>query len=299
MDDFDVTAKHWGTFQTRPRHKLSWLESEAILRKVNQRISGSYDTNMYQWFQKLYPQKFSKALIVGCGNGQLDRDLYKMGFFEQGLGIDIAKESIAHASSMAKQEGLLGLSYEKFNLEIDDYKILGKFDLIIINMVAHHINNLDGFFFNISQISKSNNSIQVLSEYVGPNRFQTNNTVNMVINSLLNSLDNSLKKDYSNNLLSIKKSYVPPVVSEIITVDPSEAINSENILKYYEKYFNIIEKKNYGGTINHMLLNGIISNFEEIPMGNQILDLLMTFEEILEKLLIIESDFVFMISKLK
>ena len=61
----------------------------------------------------------------------------------------------------------------------------------------------------------------------------------------------------------------------------------------FENFFKVLEKKNYGGAINHMLLHGIVENFEKDNSCQKILKLLMTFEEILEKNSVINSDFTF------
>ncbi|MCH7535984.1 MAG: hypothetical protein IH948_09660 [Bacteroidetes bacterium] len=45
--------------------------------------------------------------------------------------------------------------------------------------------------------------------------------------------------------------------------DPSEAVNSENILPEIRRRFKIIEEKPYGGNILHLVLKDISHNFTE------------------------------------
>jgi SAM-dependent methyltransferase len=287
----EKVGEYWGDFHTRKRVKLSWLESNVICAAMNKRISGSENTNMYEWFIDKYPQKFNRGLIVGCGSGGLERDLYKMGLFTEALGIDIAEASIKLAIDESIKGGYEHISYKVFDLEMEDYRTLGEFDLVIINMVAHHIEGLDLFFQKIEEVLVRGGLI-ILNEYVGPNRFQHDHKTIAIINALLASFDEKLKINHLSNSLEYRNEYVLTPIQHFIETDPSEAINSENILNYFEKYFNVLEKRNYGGAINHMLLTGIIENFNN---ADHILKLLMVFEEILEGEGVIQSDFTFVV----
>ena len=45
--------------------------------------------------------------------------------------------------------------------------------------------------------------------------------------------------------------------------DPSESIRSDEIIPQLTRYFNILERKNYGGTILQFLLANIAGNFDD------------------------------------
>ena len=80
--------------------------------------------------------------------------------------------------------------------------------------------------------------------------------------------------------------------------DPSEAIRSADIVSLLPQYFTIVEKKDYGGTILHMLLQYIISNFNpDNDKDNTILSLLILLEKILIREHVLNSDFAFIITK--
>ena len=46
-------------------------------------------------------------------------------------------------------------------------------------------------------------------------------------------------------------------------IDPSEAVCSADILKLLPEYFDVLEINGYGGSLLHMLLEGIAGNFVE------------------------------------
>jgi SAM-dependent methyltransferase len=292
-------ADYWGEFHTKPRPKLSWVESDVIMRNVNRRITADENMNMYQWFQNYSARRFERALIVGCGAGALERDLFRMGIFGGALGIDVAEKSIEKAKADAEEAGITDIAYRVFNLEEDDYRTLGEFDLIVVNMVAHHVHPLDSFFKMIQSMLENSDSLVLLNEYVGPNRFQHDEKTVQIVNRLLNVLNDKFKVNHLMDGKSLKTQYVLTPVQHFLDNDPSEAIRSEDVMKYFKKHFRILEEKNFGGAINHMLLTGIIENFEGSSEGESILKLLMEFEEILENFGIIQSDFVFAVGKKK
>jgi 2-polyprenyl-3-methyl-5-hydroxy-6-metoxy-1,4-benzoquinol methylase len=290
---------YWGEFHSNKKPKLSWLESETVIKYINKRITGDEDGNWCELIRKNDNSKYKRALIVGCGTGGLERDLYKLGFFESCIGVDISEKSIELAIKYAESEGLDKLEYRKFNLERDDYADIGSVDLVVVAMAAHHIENLDYFYKNIYKILDNNNGLLVLNEYIGPNRFWHNDKVLNIINKLLASLSDKFKINYLVDGGGLRTEYIRTPIEHFLEHDPSEAICSEDILSKLNKKFNISEYKPYGGQINHMLLTGIVQNFDLDEHGKEILKVLMTFEEILEECNAINPDFALVLAKPK
>jgi SAM-dependent methyltransferase len=301
MNEENIVGDYWGEFHNKQRYKLSWLESQVVIDYINNRVTQG-EESWYSILKKINNKaKFRHALIVGCGAGELERNLYQNGYFENALGVDISEKSLELAEKKAEEIGIKNIKYKLFNLESDDYKKLGKFDLIIVTMAAHHIENLHYFYKNLYDIIDKKNGIIVLNEYIGPNRFNHSDKVVNIINRLLSALDESYKKNYLVDGYPVRNMYIRTPIEHFLKHDPSEAIRSEDIVRKLQKKFRIISYRPYGGQLNHMLLTGIIENFEREnkKTADSILKLLMTFEEILEDFRIIDSDFAFIISKPK
>ena len=80
--------------------------------------------------------------------------------------------------------------------------------------------------------------------------------------------------------------------------DPSEAIRSDEILEYILKHFNSVEKIEYGGNILHMLLDGIIANFdEEKEYDVALLRLLSYIDSMLISEKVMPSDFAVIVAR--
>jgi len=71
-----------------------------------------------------------------------------------------------------------------------------------------------------------------------------------------------------------------PTVSDVVMVDPSEAIRSEEILPLMQKEFEIVEVKGYGGSLLQFLLAEIAGNFAlDDPVSGSLLQMLFQIED--------------------
>ena len=87
---------------------------------------------------------------------------------------------------------------------------------------------------------------------------------------------------------------------EVAKVDPSEAIRSEEILDVVLRYFEVVEKRDLGGTLLQFLLSGIAGNFRaDDPRSLRILEMLFTIEDALMEVGDLESDFVVVVARPK
>ena len=89
-----------------------------------------------------------------------------------------------------------------------------------------------------------------------------------------------------------------PSIESMNEVDPSEAIRSSDIISLVYKMFNVEERIDYGGTILHMLLAGIIANFNLAKEEDiTILRLQKYIEDILIAENVISNDFTLIVAR--
>jgi ubiquinone/menaquinone biosynthesis C-methylase UbiE len=95
------------------------------------------------------------------------------------------------------------------------------------------------------------------------------------------------------------KTYIQrPTIGEMNINDPSEAIRSAEILPILKDYFEVIEKKEYGGTILQFLLSDIAGNFDPNNCNDmQLLELLFKIEDTLIDCGDLSSDFALIVAK--
>ncbi len=97
-----------------------------------------------------------------------------------------------------------------------------------------------------------------------------------------------------------KKSVIFPTRRDIIQIDPSEAVRSDEIEKVLQDDFEIVEKKDWGGNVLQFLLSGIAGRFSgEDPRSQDLLNMLITVENTLLACGEFKSDFSYIVARPK
>jgi hypothetical protein len=139
----------------------------------------------------------------------------------------------------------------------------------------------------------------VIKDYVGPNRFQWSEKAERITNQVLAILPDHLRTNLRDGV-TIKGCIKRPSVKEVITVDPSEAVRSEEILKQVGKRFKVLFRADYGGTLLQFLLADIIGNFKmDDPDQRTLLELICFLEDTLMTEKILPGNFTFLVTQKK
>ena len=81
-------------------------------------------------------------------------------------------------------------------------------------------------------------------------------------------------------------------------MDPTEAVNSEQIIPLLERDFEIVELRRYGGTLLHLLLNHVMANFDaNDEMQASLLRMTFLYEQTLVEQKVLDSDFCFVVAR--
>jgi len=168
------TATYWGKQEVwHTGGGRYWLELESVQRRLNRKVSG--DPNM-DWvtytLTKYYSDQLpvSRFLSLGCGQGQLERRLAKMGAFVRCDAVDLAESSVNRARYLA---GDFGYDHIYYRVEDANRIVLpgNMYDTVWIAGALHHFDTLEHVLQQIATALRPR-GLLVLNEYVGPNRFQ-------------------------------------------------------------------------------------------------------------------------------
>ncbi|WP_276974638.1 class I SAM-dependent methyltransferase [Flavobacterium filum] len=268
-----VSAK-WNQYQSSSDF---WI-IPALQQYWNNLISGNPEVSYESYvIQKYLHNKTNLSLLsIGCGEGRHERKFAVSGLFSKVIGVDISNERIERATQTALENNL--------NIEYvagDFHQMIVEkesFDVILFDSSLHHFNDINGFLKKeISPLLKTE-GILVANEFCGPNRLQWKKEQLDFANELLKELPKKYKTRIDGK--SVKRKVYRPGLIRMLLVDPSEAPDSAHLKKALQANFKVLEEKNMGWNILHILLKGIAHNFlNNDEETNQLLAYLIKKEE--------------------
>jgi ubiquinone/menaquinone biosynthesis C-methylase UbiE len=283
------TAKAWNT--DGELTQKNWWSIPAVQRHWNKLITGDMKREYSEYLVEKYLSDKSnlKLLSPGCGTGGKELKFASFDNFSRIDAFDLSPQRIKVAKQNAEERGIKKIQYMVSDTESFEFG-RDKYDLILLDSYLHHVKKLN-VILNKIYYSLQNDGIIVINDYVGPNRFQWGKAQLKTANEALLKIPQAFRRRWGTN--KIKSRIYRPGILRMILSDPSEAVNSENILKEVRGRFKVLEEKPYGGNILHLALKDISHNFIN-DYGNsiQLINELFDFEN---KFLqtSVNSDFVF------
>jgi SAM-dependent methyltransferase len=261
----------------------SWWQSPVVLSEIQRRITGDPGLSPQRYFAGRYAATpFASAVSLGCGGGQLERELVELGACEELLGLDLSEERIRAASDRVPPELRGRLRFERANIEA--WTPPAGLDLVVAHDVLHHITGLERLLEELSS-SLGPSGLLYVDEFVGPARFQWTDKQLEIINRLLGRLGADLKVDLAADGTRLRDVVRRPDKAGMIASDPSEAARSDEIPQLLERWFEPLEKTAYGGAVFHQLFNRIMGNFaghDDLVRTLMEIDFLLTDEGVVE-----------------
>ncbi|HEX8252642.1 MAG TPA: class I SAM-dependent methyltransferase [Thermoanaerobaculia bacterium] len=276
-----MTVWNDAEFAERLAH-ANWMANTAVLMHLNERATGDPARDwLSSWAHRWFAGDALRVLVLGCGEGWLERALAEWPFVAHIDAVDFAEHAVARARGLAR--GIAKIEYGVVDLNRDELPA-NAYDVVVAHSVLHHVENLEHAYAQIERTMRPNATL-VVNEYVGPNRFQYSDDVLAIINALLRCLPPELRRPYAVR--------TRPTVDEMIASDPTEAVRAEEVLGVMEQRFEVLERKTLGGAILQHLLYDIVQNFRfEVPRERSLLEILCTIDAMLTDARRIPSDFV-------
>lgn len=269
------SSELWGdaTF-THRLGELTWMTALPVLLYLNERSTGHPARDwLTAWAPRYMPGDHVSALVLGCGEGWLERALARHPWVGHIDACDFAAEAVARARAVAPAK----IDYRVLDLNRD--AIDGTYDVVIAHSVLHHVENLEHAYAQIERALKPEGTLLV-NEYAGPNRFQYSDDVHAMINGLLRALPPYLRRGALTGRTYEEKAR--PTVEEMIHNDPSEAVRAEELMPMLRERFDVVEQRDLGGTLMQHVLYDIVLNFRfEDPVARSLLEMMLAFESAL------------------
>lgn len=268
-----------------------------VRQRWNELITGDKNIFYENYFVQKYLDGRSGLKLLSLGSGVCSHELRFAAHscFSEVKCIDFSEVVLSEAAAKAANAGLRNMIFE-----VDDVNTLTipdkEYDVILFHSSLHHFKDLDVLLEKVKRGLKDNGFL-VINEYVGKNRIQLSRPQVREINRILkHEIPDSFKIRHITGLR--KNSFSGPGWLRMIISDPSEAIESENIIPQLHLNFIPLEEKNIGGNIVIFLLKDIAHHFDnETKEAEQLLSKIFKIED--EFLTSHPSDMIFGVYKPK
>ncbi|MEQ8632453.1 MAG: class I SAM-dependent methyltransferase [Gammaproteobacteria bacterium] len=289
----------WGQKAEETQMQLkpsSWAECPVVLAEyINPQVSNHANRGWLEAVAEDYfPRPVERALSLGCGSGGLERHGLQLGIAHFFDAFDVAEGAIKVAREEAEASGQnQSISYQtadlnRIQLEADSYAA------VFASQSVHHIENLEHYMAQVHKALTSD-GLFIVNEFVGPNQFQWTDAQLHHAQKFLDSIPEHLKSCIREE--GVKQTVDKPTIEAMNAYDPTEAIRSEDIIPQIEARFDIIDRREFGGTLLHLVLDNIAGNLSESEEGKAILRRFFAEEKRLIESGEIQSDFVVLVAR--
>ena len=148
-----------------------WVPSAALQRHLNRTATGNPDGDWLSHVRAEHlPRTVARTLVLGCGNGFLERALARQPGIGEILATDPDDASVEAAAKAARRAGLATVAYGRIDPDRDALPE-GPWNLVLANDLLHHVADPERLLRSIREGLAPGGHF-VFSEYTGPNRFQ-------------------------------------------------------------------------------------------------------------------------------
>jgi SAM-dependent methyltransferase len=287
LEKLSAEGRTWGgpLAVEASREMHAWLDHPSIVAHYAARglIDG---TSWKHWVSWHLGGPATRSMELGCGSAGLSLELYSLGATREAEGMDASPERVQEAENRRAAARAPG----KFAVGDVNGIVLepGRYDLIVSSHSFHHFLELERVMEQVVR-ALTPRGLFILEEFVGPTQFQWTDAQIEAVKGLMAMIP----EPYRMLRWGLVKPYEGrPTVEDVVAASPFESIRSAEIVPLFERHFRILHRRNLGGTIQHLLHNGIIHNFlPGEPRAERILRGIFEAEDALVDSGMLPSDF--------
>jgi len=228
-----------------------WNDLDMVQKYINKHTTDNEDTiwqiDLLSRFAEYIP--FHKCLVIGCGNGWAERQLYDL---KIGLDFDAFDISQKYLEEAKEKKENRPIRYYKDDLNNLEKLPRNHYDAVFNIGALHHGFRISRALWYLSRSLKQN-GLMFNFDYVGP---APNNYSDKHF-QLLNQINKQLPERFQSH-----HNFKPTKV-EFAFGDPTEAVNADLIRPTFERFFDIIYQRDVNGGIGYQLLVKNTKEFHE------------------------------------
>lgn len=236
-----MSSDYWNDLARHTDLDEIWMSHPLARARINERVSGRADVWPTSWLAAQLAGRLPlrRTLSIGCGIGNLERDLAAQGIVDRCLGVDVATHCIDEASARARDAGL----DERLEYRLADARETLRdsrgLDAVLFHGSLHHFTGHEELL-RLVAASLAPGGILYIDEYVGPSRDEWRAVDLLAPNLVYRTLPSSLRR-------------ARIVRAPINRDDPTEAVESSRILPALHRVFANVTRRDYGGNLLSLL----------------------------------------------
>lgn len=216
----------------------SWMAHPLVRAAINEQVSGRAEVWPTQRLREQLADRIPlrKTLSIGCGIGNLERDLVGQGIVARITGIDFPGEVLEQAKTLAAGDPRIdyvgGDAFEYLRTH-------GELDAIFFHQSLHHFERIPELMRLVREALVPGGLFWI-DEFVGPSMHEWNALRLLIPNVAYYLLPRSVRR-------------VKIVRTPRNPGDPTEAVCAAEILPAIERELEIVERRDYGGNLVALL----------------------------------------------
>ncbi|MCW5849748.1 MAG: class I SAM-dependent methyltransferase [Anaerolineae bacterium] len=295
-----------------------WLD-HPLVRQHYQDVRRLDGLHWETWARARLGRPAERSLELGCGTGTLSLAVYHAGASSYVEGFDISAARVAEAE---QARAVIGAPGRFWTADANTATLEpGRYDLIFSAHSFHHFLALEQIMAQVHQ-ALTPHGLFILEEYVGPTQFQWTSEQLALVEALLASIPTQYRRWRSSptptdtaqrglrrylrrvyqtlrgRVQPHKTAEPRPRPAQVAAVSPFESIRSAEIVALFEQQFEVVARRPLGGTLQHLLYNGIIHNFDpQDPQARRIIEGIYRVEDSLIQAGLLPSDFMLLVGQ--
>jgi SAM-dependent methyltransferase len=278
-----VEGEHVGTQAHVQDDPIDYTQHKFLYRhSIAKPTTGSLDGWPVDSFARKHlvpPPK--RVLAIGSGMAFIEEHLLAQGLAEHITAYEMSPSAVAAARArVADKPYASRLDIRSADVLTEDLAD-GSFDMVFVQAAIHHFFDIEPMFQLMHRVLRPDGLLWY-DEYIGPDHHMYDRHVM----DILNEIDDCLAPQYRWDVLAGRqRTQVPePSLDFMMQHDPSEGVHASEILPLTYKYFDVIERQDYGGAVMRPFFTGILPNFNwDDPKDQTIARLIILYEQVLTR----------------
>jgi ubiquinone/menaquinone biosynthesis C-methylase UbiE len=223
----------------------------------------------------------ARMLSIGAGMAFVEEHLVRNDFAQHILAYEMSSSAVEKATARFAEAGLSErITMRAADVLHEDLPDAG-FDAVFVQAAIHHFDRIEDMFALMHRVLRPG-GLLVYDEYIGPDHHLYHEEVM----AIMNEIDACLAPQYRWDVLAkhTREGVPKPSLEWMLQHDPSEGVHASRILPLTYEWFDVIDRRDYGGTIMRPFFTGILPNFDFTdPKDQTVARLVVLIEQLLTR----------------